>query len=50
MQDLEKIYVDPHTAEEVVAIQGLSLEIGRNEFAAPSSGAAPMAGWEAPSG
>ena len=34
VQDLEKIYVDPHTAEEVVAIQGLNLEIGRNEFAA----------------
>ncbi len=32
VQDLEKIYVDPHTAEEVVAIRGLSFEIGRNEF------------------
>lgn len=34
VQDLEKIYVDPHTAEEVVAIRGLNLTIGRNEFAA----------------
>lgn len=34
VQDLEKIYVDPHTAEEVVAIQGLNFEIGQNEFAA----------------
>ncbi len=32
VQDLEKIYVDPHTAEEVVAIRGLNLEMGRNEF------------------
>lgn len=34
VQDLEKIYVDPHTAEEVVAIRGLNLEIGQNEFTA----------------
>ncbi len=34
VQNLEKIYVDPHTAEEVVAIRGLNLEIGQNEFAA----------------
>ena len=34
VQDLEKIYVDPQTAEEVVAIRDLNLEIGRNEFAA----------------
>jgi len=30
--ELEKIYVDPHTAEEVIAIQGLNLEIKDNEF------------------
>ena len=34
VQDLEKIYVDPHTAEEVVAIRGLNLEVGRDEFTA----------------
>jgi len=32
VQDLEKIYVDPHTAEEVVAIRGLNLELKENEF------------------
>lgn len=32
VQDLEKIYVDPQTAEEVVAIKDLNFEIGDNEF------------------
>ncbi|MBI2206268.1 MAG: ABC transporter ATP-binding protein [Candidatus Rokubacteria bacterium] len=30
--DLEKVYVDPRTAEEVVAIRGLDLTIEPNEF------------------
>jgi NitT/TauT family transport system ATP-binding protein len=32
VQELEKVYVDPHTAEMVVAIRNLNLEIGDNEF------------------
>jgi NitT/TauT family transport system ATP-binding protein len=34
VQDLEKVYVDPHTAEEVVAIRGLNFEVRRDEFTA----------------
>ncbi len=32
VQDLEKIYVDPQTAEEVLAVQNLSFEVNKNEF------------------
>jgi NitT/TauT family transport system ATP-binding protein len=32
VEDLEKVYVDPRTAEEVVAIHGLNLEIRPSEF------------------
>ena len=32
VRDLEKVYVDPQTAEEVVAIRGLDLEVPKNEF------------------
>jgi NitT/TauT family transport system ATP-binding protein len=32
VRDLEKVYVDPETASEVVAIRGLDLEVPKNEF------------------
>ena len=32
VEDLEKVYVDPQTADEVVAIRGLNLEIQPGEF------------------
>jgi NitT/TauT family transport system ATP-binding protein len=32
VRNLEKVYVDPQTAEEVVAIRGLDLEVLKNEF------------------
>jgi NitT/TauT family transport system ATP-binding protein len=32
VEDLEKVYVDPRTAEEVVAVRGLDLRIAANEF------------------
>ncbi len=32
VRGLEKVYVDPQTAAEVVAIQGLDLEVPKNEF------------------
>jgi NitT/TauT family transport system ATP-binding protein len=32
VDELEKVYVDPRTAEEVVAIRGLNLRVAANEF------------------
>jgi NitT/TauT family transport system ATP-binding protein len=32
VRDLEKVYVDPETAEEVVAIRGLDLDVREHEF------------------